>query len=611
MPRTLLGQGASDDGESALAWLEAVLAGTPDGVLVIDRSGQVVLANERYARLSGYRRDELVGMAVGDLDAVDNRSGVQARHDDAEHVAIQVFDSWHQRKDGSVWPVVVAVTYADVDGGHYVSFVHDASSRHSADNVVRLAADRYRDLLAGSTDGFVRIDADDRIVEVNGRLTEMLGLESDELVGRPVGDVSALYGPPSLAQRLDAARSEAFERFTTTVRPTEGKPFAAEISLTSTGAEGGHVLAFVRDVTDRVEAERLIREGAERFGALLSGTTEAFCMLDTTGVILDVNDEFCLQSGYDRDEMIGRSTTDLASVEGLEHLIELSLEVLEQGSGRSETLLRRKDGTDWPVEISATVSHVEGGRVFTFLHDISERQEAERRIEALAFSDTLTGLPNRARFLDLLRDAISARPADGAMLAVCRLDVDGFAAVNDRLGHEVGDALIVQLGQRLVDEIGDGGVVARFGGDEFILLVTGLADRRQVDAIAGRVLAACRVPGVVDGNGYPLSASMGVTISPDDDGDADALLRHADQAMYQAKSNGRAGSRSTTRRSRSRRCVAVRSWLHSNVRWPTTSSCCTTSHASSSAPVVWSAPRPWCDGNTPTRGCSRPAPSSR
>jgi len=171
--------------------------------------------------------------------------------------------------------------------------------------------------------------------------------------------------------------------------------------------------------------------------------------------------------------------------------------------------------------------------------DMVERKRAEERIEHLAYHDSLTQLPNRSLLTDRLRQAMAEAKRARRMLAVCYLDLDGFKPINDRWGHGNGDRVLVEVAHRLAGSVRAGDTVARLGGDEFVILFGDLPDVEECEQALERVMDTLRVPFIVAGQPAHLSASVGVTLFPDDSADPDTLLRHADQAMYAAKQAGR------------------------------------------------------------------------
>jgi diguanylate cyclase (GGDEF)-like protein len=217
--------------------------------------------------------------------------------------------------------------------------------------------------------------------------------------------------------------------------------------------------------------------------------------------------------------------------------------ILETGSWRGEIWNRSKFGDVYPELLSISAVHDGNGQLTNFVavfSDISRLKEQETQLVQMAYFDALTGLPNRVMLADRIVQA-SAQTRRGKMLmAVCYLDLDGFKPINDTWGHEVGDQLLVEMANRLKGTLRAGDTVARLGGDEFVFLLLGLADIEECERAVQRMLHAVGDPLLVAPQPVRLSASIGVAIFPLDDGDADTLLRHADQAMYRAKQLGKA-----------------------------------------------------------------------
>lgn len=171
--------------------------------------------------------------------------------------------------------------------------------------------------------------------------------------------------------------------------------------------------------------------------------------------------------------------------------------------------------------------------------DYSERIQAEQKIKFMAYNDLLTRLPNRQLFSDRLNQALVQAKRSGKIIAICYLDLDEFKPINDQYGHDIGDKLLVELSRRLKAELREGDTLARLGGDEFALILNDLVKISEAEEIVQRILSSCCSPFEIMGHRLIVSASIGITCYPNDSGDADTLLRNADQAMYQAKRKGR------------------------------------------------------------------------
>ncbi|MCE1113863.1 MULTISPECIES: putative bifunctional diguanylate cyclase/phosphodiesterase [Pseudomonas] len=269
-----------------------------------------------------------------------------------------------------------------------------------------------------------------------------------------------------------------------------------------------------------------------------------FSETDLRGRITYVNQQFCSISGYSREELLGANHRILNS--GL-HEPSFFLDMWRAlAAGRvwkGEICNRAKDGSlYWVDSTMVPLIDPHTGKVRKYVSirfDVTEKRQLLHTLQWRVGHDVLTGLPNRAYLSDLLNQALAFSRREDVPLAVCMLDLDGFKAVNDGYGHAVGDLLLVQVAKRLQGILRGGDAVARLSGDEFVLILRYVQGPQQLQAALQRVLQALAAPYVVREHSLTLSASIGVTLYPQDDEDTDTLVRHADQAMYVAKQRGR------------------------------------------------------------------------
>lgn len=300
-----------------------------------------------------------------------------------------------------------------------------------------------------------------------------------------------------------------------------------------------HLASLAALAIEQAEAADRLRLNASVFGNALEGIV----VTDPQGTILDVNTAFTTLTGYERHEAIGNNPRMLKS--GLHDAAwyrDMWQTLLEQGQWQGELWNRHKGG-----QLVAEILHIAGvrdaaGHITHYVgsfSDITGLKETQARLERAATFDSLTGLPNRSLLTDRLRQAQSQARRRGTRLAICFVDLDDFKPVNDTLGHAGGDALLREVARRLEDSLRAGDTVARLGGDEFVLLLSDIGDRDEISQTLERLLGRLAEPYTLGGQEIRISASVGVTVYPQDDVDPDALLRHADQAMYRAKQGGR------------------------------------------------------------------------
>lgn len=269
-----------------------------------------------------------------------------------------------------------------------------------------------------------------------------------------------------------------------------------------------------------------------------------FSETDLTGRITHVNDQFCAVSGYSREELLGQNHRMLNSgVHGAGFFADMWQTIALGNVWKGEICNRAKDGSLYWVEstmvpvIDKTTGRIE--RYLSIRFDISEKRQLLHSLQWRVGHDVLTGLPNRAFLSDLLDQALEFSRRESIPLAVCMLDLDGFKAVNDGYGHASGDLLLVEVAKRLRGIVRGDDVVARLAGDEFVLVLRYVHDLTELRAALSRVLATISAPYSLQGKDINVFASIGVTLFPHDNEDAETLLRHADQAMYVAKQSGR------------------------------------------------------------------------
>ncbi|EJL95971.1 PAS domain S-box/diguanylate cyclase (GGDEF) domain-containing protein [Pseudomonas sp. GM102] len=269
-----------------------------------------------------------------------------------------------------------------------------------------------------------------------------------------------------------------------------------------------------------------------------------FSETDLNGRITYVNDQFCAVSGYSREELLGQNHRLLNSgLHSADFFAAMWRTIALGNVWKGEICNRAKDGSlYWVDSTMVPVLDDATGRVHRYLSirfDISEKRQLLQSLQWRVGHDVLTGLPNRAFLSDLLDQALEFSRHENIPLAVCMLDLDGFKAVNDGYGHASGDMLLVEVAKRLRDIVRGEDVVARLAGDEFVLVLRYVRDLPELCAALNRVLGAISAPYTLHGKDINVFASIGVTLFPHDNEDAETLLRHADQAMYVAKQSGR------------------------------------------------------------------------
>ncbi|PTR16451.1 MULTISPECIES: putative bifunctional diguanylate cyclase/phosphodiesterase [unclassified Nitrosospira] len=339
---------------------------------------------------------------------------------------------------------------------------------------------------------------------------------------RLTGHIYVMW-PPESFDVLQFNDGRVFERYTK-VKFAEGRNV-------------GRVWSF-SDITERRRAEAYTAQLA----AIVESSNDAIVVSDLNGTITSWNTGAEKIFGYQASEIIGSSICRLMPPDGLEE--EDNIMNLKSGKaiGHFETVRLRKDNK--PIDVSVTISPVRDGSgriagASSVLRDISQRKESQARIEYLAHYDSLTELPNRALLADRMKIAIGNAARYSTRLALLFLDLDRFKLVNDSLGHEIGDKLLKVVAERMRSTIRNTDTISRVGGDEFVVLLSPIEKEEDAARVAKKLIAVVAHPYLIDEHELILTASVGISLYPDNGKEAGSLLRNADASMYSAKEAGR------------------------------------------------------------------------
>ena len=303
---------------------------------------------------------------------------------------------------------------------------------------------------------------------------------------------------------------------------------------------GGMTLLLTRVARQQQQ----LASSEERYRRLHESMVDAYARVDMDGRLVEWNRSYEQMLGYPAEQLRTKTYQDLTPPRW--HEMEariISDEVMTKGHSEVyEKEYMRCDGTIFPVELRAFLLRDDRGEPLGFwaiVRDITERKLVEAKIHHLAHHDALTGLPNRVALSLRLDQAIAAAHRADSRFAVMLIDLDRFKSINDNLGHLVGDQLLVEVAQRLRAQVRESDIVARLGGDEFIVVVTDIVHVGTVETVAHKIQVVLSQPFVAEGQELVTTPSTGISLYPKDGDNAEALIRHADEAMYQAKSQGR------------------------------------------------------------------------
>jgi diguanylate cyclase (GGDEF)-like protein/PAS domain S-box-containing protein len=539
------------------------------GIVHCGFDGMILRCNERFASMLGYRMRDLVGRSVDQITAPEHqdKSAEFIRNISSGAAATANFEKLYVHKNGSrVWARITVSAQRDGQGKpiHLVSFIEDINEQRSAElqlTTTQQALDqteaRYG-LVFNSTLDAITINriSDSCYIDCNPAFERITGYSRQEVVGRSALELGVWADPQARRTIVALLRRDGICRsFETQFRKKSGDLLWGQMSATQIDVAGEQCLLTVtRDISAAKEAELLLTSAAEkirlseqRYAAVFRTSADGILVIRRdTGVIVDANPTFLQFMGYSRDETVGRTAlklrlwTDSADRSRWLHLMASSA-----ACQNFEARLRKKNGEPVWALLSATVLDIDGvSSIIIIARDISAAKAAEEEIRTLAFYDSLTGLPNRRLLLERLQHALSTGMRSGRSRAVLFVDLDNFKIFNDTLGHQTGDLILREIGQRISSSVRESDTVARLGGDEFVVMLLDLsldaeAAAEQARHTAQKILAAVEKNCLIEGRECRFTCSIGIALFGNQKTTPEEILQQADIAMYEAKAAGR------------------------------------------------------------------------
>lgn len=395
----------------------------------------------------------------------------------------------------------------------------------------------------------VYVIQDGRFLYVNQRLAELFGYGQEELcAGLGPLDLT-LADDQEVARREIERRIEgaaAASHYAFRGRRKDGSLVDVEVfGVRTTFAGGPAIIGILLDVSERTRAERAVADQLRFIGQLVDTIPNPVFYKDETGRYLGCNPAFEEYIGIPRGQLVGRSVYDISPKDLADRYFAADHALFDQrGKQTYEAAVVYADGSRHDVVFyKATFNKADGslGGLVGVMLDISERKRMEEAIWHEANYDALTGLPNRRLFRDRLREDLKRVQRTGHQLALLFIDLDRFKEINDTLGHDIGDQLLVEAAERIRSALRASDTVSRQGGDEFVVILPDLVDPAVPGRIARQIIGALARPFWLDQHQAYVSASIGIAFYPEDSSEVEALVGYADQAMYAAKAQGRNG----------------------------------------------------------------------
>lgn len=535
----------------------------PIGKALVAPDGRWLRANPALCRILGYAEAELQSLTFQDVTHPDDlESDLDLVHQVIAGVIPRyAIEKRYVRRDGQVVHAQLDVALVRDEWGHpryFISQVQDISARTAAVAALAHAEETQRASLDALEQGVVLATATGEVQVSNRAAERILGIPREEMAERFLSPDWATFAEDG--HRLGDDERPVLHTFRTGrpvheqvvgSRRPDGEVRQLRVSTQPVrdgeGAVTGVVVAFA-DITEqreaeraRAEAERALRATNTWYAALVERSSDIICVLDGDGLVRYVSPAGAALWGGTLDHGHGRSFAAVVHPEDREAVLAAFADLVDRpGQARTAACrIRTSRSTYRHVEIVATnrLDDPDVAGIVANVRDVTERAEAAARLAWQAYHDPLTGLPNRALLNDRLGPAVERSRRRGERLALLFVDVDRFKGVNDTLGHEAGDQLLVELAERITRAVRAGDTVARLGGDEFVVVTETATDPAAVTQVARRIGAAVARPVPLDQGEVRVSSSIGIAF--DHGGDPGALLRDADIALYRAKQQGR------------------------------------------------------------------------
>lgn len=517
----------------------------PSMYFILDSNGTVLFVNDFASSLLGYDKQELIGQSVQLVIHPHDQELFRAQFDKLQYAdAVMRWELRKQMKNGDILWVQENAWQLEMENESVTFLIcNDVTDQKRTEALLERQKQVLESFINNTADAIVVYDIKGNVIRVNRAYEEIFGWREEEVVG---------YRLPNIPDFM-LAEAEGFYQTVrsggqviaveTIRRRKDGSLFDVSITISPIRDEAGQVVGMsgiARDISQRKQAERKLDESKQHYKSLFEYNPNGICSLDLKGNLLRVNPTMETITGYTSSELLRSSLlasvipSDMAKVK--DHFCHTVL-----GESQTfETTIIHKDGFRVNLSVITTpiVINREITGVYVIMEDITEHKRAEETIHYMAFYDIMTGLPNRSllqkRFAEIVQSEQQARQS----MAVLFVDLDRFKTINDTLGHNAGDMLLKHVAERLSKCVRGQDMIARFGGDEFVILLPGIEKAIAAAAVANRIRDELHPPFFLDGQEFYLSVSIGISLYPHDGQTLDVLVKHADLAMYSAKEEG-------------------------------------------------------------------------
>lgn len=531
-------------------FLESLLSSTTDGILVTDVDHKIIRINQGFTSLFGWDEKDLIGEPGDHIDFIPE--GYDEENQDLYMELLQgrnrpFYRTIRKKKDGRL--IHVNASYSALLGTEgeitgLIATYRDISEQMQIDIQLKQSKQYYQSLFKHHPDLVFQLDVEGHFENANHALEKITGYALKELIGR---SFVPLMTPDTLAhtwENFEAVKQGETRNYECAVFNKQGERI--ELDITSVPIIVNDVITGVfgiaRNTSEKKIQERRIEVSEERYRLIAENMTDLVSLIDANSTVLYASPSYQTVVGIQITEG-DPFLSERIHEDDFQRLMDCIKNVIETHQDEAlEYRFLHGDGHFIWLDKKLTAVFDDNGEfkhVLCVSREVTERKQHEKELEKMAFYDFLTGASNRRLFMDRLTETMEEAKRNQKSFAVMCFDFDRFKWVNDTLGHDVGDELLIQFVERLRTCIGKGDTLARLGGDEFAVLLPGVSSKSEIEEMAKRFLTTLQDTWHIKGHEFMTTSSIGIGTYPQCGSDVLALMKHVDQALYKAKQFGK------------------------------------------------------------------------
>jgi len=523
---------------------DVILDTTLDGYLVINLQGDIIEVNKVYCELIGYTKDELLNMSVSDLEVIESVEDTKAHLEKIITNKTDIFETKHRKKDGEIVILEVSITYVSGCVEKFISFIRDITKRKKLLQELQDSKENLNEAQQLSNIGHWEFDLTKNSIRWSDEVFRIFDLKPQEF--KPTYETFLSYLHPDDLDMvnnsyLESVKEKKDYQIVHRIITSSNTVKYVEDRCKHRYGENGEVvysIGTIHDITQRIHHENELQIASNVFHY----TKEGIVITDEKNKIVTINKAYESLSGYTIDDVKGYNPRKFSSGWGnKEFYKKMWDDIINKGHWRGEITDRSKHGNLYIVDVNIVVVKDSNENILNYIaisRDITEFKAQHDKIRQIAFYDFLTQLPNRRLFEERIKSHIDTAKYYNKKFALLFMDLDNFKWINDSLGHNIGDKVLIYVSQLIQELLPTGATFSRLGGDEFVILKP-YTDIQKVSLLASKIIDTVNKPIQIDGHEMSVGWSIGVSLFPENGKYYEELLKNADVAMYKAKENGK------------------------------------------------------------------------